>query len=315
MDILEITRRSIETLPDGPHMEGLQSVLRHIEIAYKHFGRAQADNDETAFTDAIYRTNQAFEGSIKEAYRVLENKDPHKKSPWDIEQYFEKNKVFRERVLSQFTNYRENWRNPSTHDYSLDFDEDEAFLAIVSVSAFAKLLIDQISEKLSFAAIQKDINSIRTEIDVPKSISEPLVDRVVKLFLEFSSHYSHAGAITIETEAQLMGALSGFFTSISPDLKLNTGRIFRENERTYYTDMEITRGNEIVIVELKRGKHQALAAQGVNQLKHYVRAAKAAAGVLFLYADKASQYSIKKADTSDLDFPIIIIRPEASSQG
>lgn len=310
MDILEIIRRSINTLPEGPHMDGLQSVLRHIEIAYKHFGRAQTDNDDTAFTDAIYRTNQAFEGSIKEAYRVIEDKDPQTKSPWEIEQYFEKNKVFRERVLALFTNYRKDWRNPSTHDYSLDFDEDEAFLAIVSVSAFAKLLIDQISEKLSFVAAQKD--AIKADIKLERPATEPLVQRVIKLFLEFSQHYSEAGATIMETEAQLMGALAGFFASISPDLKLSTGRVYRSTQ-SYYVDMEITRGDEIVLVELKRGKHQALVAQGVNQLTHYMRAAKATAGVLFLYSEKAKDYMIKKAEASDSTSPIFIIRPEMLS--
>ena len=99
MNILEIIRRTIEALPDGPHLQGLRSVLRHIEAAYKHFTRAQADGDESFFTDAIYRTNQAFEGSIKEAYRVIEHKDPQRVTPREIEEYFEKHKTFRGRVL------------------------------------------------------------------------------------------------------------------------------------------------------------------------------------------------------------------------
>jgi len=122
-----------------------------IEVAHRHLARGQAQNDETAFTDAIYRTNQAFEGSIKEAYRVLASKEPANKTPFQIEQYLQKHGVLRERVLTQFTRYRTEWRNPSTHDYKLDFDEDEAFLAIVSVSAFVKVLVDQIIEALAYA--------------------------------------------------------------------------------------------------------------------------------------------------------------------
>jgi hypothetical protein len=206
MDILDIIRRTIEALPDGPHLAGLRSVLRHIEAAYKHFSRAQSEGDETGFTDAIYRTNQAFEGSIKEAYRVIEHKDPQRLTPREIEEYFEKNKTFRGRVLAQFTNYRKEWRNPSTHDHNLDFDEDEAFLAIVSVSAFAKLLIDQIAEELSFTAARKDIQSHNVGVGETLAKSGKLSDRVIKIFREFTQHYpTTTRSVPVETEAQLMG--------------------------------------------------------------------------------------------------------------
>ncbi|MCK1339153.1 hypothetical protein IVB38_24875 [Bradyrhizobium sp. 38] len=38
----------------------------------------------------------------------------------------------------------------STHDYALDFDEDEGLMAIVSVTVFAIVLCDQIDGKLPF---------------------------------------------------------------------------------------------------------------------------------------------------------------------
>ncbi|MEH2117121.1 hypothetical protein [Nostoc sp.] len=116
MDLLDILRSKIDSLEDGDHIPGLKAVLLHIETASRHLLRGQKQNEETAFTDSIYRTNQAFEGSLKEAYRVLASKDPERERPYDIEQYFEKNKVFRQRVLAQFTNYRTEWRNPSSHD-------------------------------------------------------------------------------------------------------------------------------------------------------------------------------------------------------
>lgn len=65
VDILEIVRCQILQLPEGPYVDGLNSVLKHIEVAHRHLARGQVQNDETAFTDAIYRANQAFEGSIK----------------------------------------------------------------------------------------------------------------------------------------------------------------------------------------------------------------------------------------------------------
>ena len=63
MDLLDLIRIQINALPQGAHLQGLRSVLHHIETGYKHFARGQSDGDEFAFTDTIYRTNQAFEGS------------------------------------------------------------------------------------------------------------------------------------------------------------------------------------------------------------------------------------------------------------
>jgi len=52
--------------------------------------------------------------------------------------------------------YREDYRNPSTHDYKLDFDENEALLAILSVCAFAKLLVARMKSQLDSDAIKND---------------------------------------------------------------------------------------------------------------------------------------------------------------
>ncbi len=130
MDLISILQSRVTSLPDGPYSVGLKAVLQHVEVAAKHLARGQSTDDETAFTDAIYRTNQAFEGSLKEAYRVLASKDPTGVRPFDIENYFQQQSILRPRVLAQFTTYRTEWRNPSAHDYRLEFDEDEALLAI-----------------------------------------------------------------------------------------------------------------------------------------------------------------------------------------
>jgi hypothetical protein len=47
MDLLDLIRSKIDSLPDGPHLSGLRSVLRHIEAAYKHLNRGQTEGDES----------------------------------------------------------------------------------------------------------------------------------------------------------------------------------------------------------------------------------------------------------------------------
>ncbi len=110
MNLLEQLTARIEALPQGTHSLGLRAVLQHVQVAISHLARGQKSGDETAFTDAIYRCNQAFEGSLKEAYRVLADKDPAKLRPYDIENHFQTAKILRPRVLSQFTTYRTEWR-------------------------------------------------------------------------------------------------------------------------------------------------------------------------------------------------------------
>ena len=124
MDLLATSKSRIDALPQGNYVPVLRAVLLHIETAFGHLSRGQSAKDDTAFTDVVYRTNQAFEGSVKEAYRVPQERTG-RIAPDDIERYLETNKVFRPRVLSQFKNYRTEWRNPSTHDYKLDFDDSE----------------------------------------------------------------------------------------------------------------------------------------------------------------------------------------------
>lgn len=312
MDILDLIRSKIDELPAGPHLHGLRSVLGHIDAAYKHLTRGQSEGNESAFTDAIYRTNQAFEGSIKEAFRVLAGRAPEKISPHEIERYLEEHKIFRDRVLAQFTNYRTDWRNPSTHDYNLDFDEDEAFLATVSVSAFTKVLVDQIAEKLSFEAVRKDVVTHNIAPNSDGIIPEQLIDRVIGIFQNFLKQYSiNNSAVPIESEAQLMGALSGFLASVASDLQVTTGRVYR-GERTHYIDMEVSKGRENVIIELKRGQHRALTEQGARQLAVYMGAAKTDKGILFLHSGKSTDYSVDKI--SEKNFDIRILHPKAFGQ-
>ncbi len=244
MDLLDLIRNQINALPDGEHLRGLKSVLHHIETAYKHFARAQTEGDDSLFTDTIYRTNQAFEGSVKEAYRVLANKDPSKTPPYEIERYLEKHNIFRDRILKQFTTYRTEWRNKSTHDYILSFDEAEAFLAIVSVSAFTKLLVDEIGERLSELAVQKDIAAHGgSPANMPVS-TKPLIYQVSSALASFPKYYKESSASpSIESEAQLMGALAGFLKSVIPNAQTSTGRILR-GEKSYYVDMMVMSDNE-----------------------------------------------------------------------
>ena len=312
MDLVEALRKKTETLPNGEHLRGLRAVLSHVEVAFRHLGRGQDSSENSAFTDVIYRTNQAFEGAAKEAYRVLAGKDPAKKSPYQIERYLEENSVFRDRVLSQFKTYRTEWRNPSAHDYMLDFDEPEAFLAIISVSAFACLLSDQIAEELAFRTIAaspstKSMKSSAAEFS-------DLYSQTVAVVRQFVSASPEDATMTFSTEAQLVGALHGAIAASLPDVHIFMEVIItpkgqRPNERFHRADLIVERGNEKLIIEAKRWPAYNGIEAAKNQIEAYLEMSGVADGIVVMVPEIPEEMAFSENVIEDKGRRIGVIFP------
>ncbi|WP_271084424.1 hypothetical protein [Brevundimonas sp. NIBR11] len=287
MDLLQTIRSDIAQIPDGEHTTGLKSVLHHVEAAYRHLERGQKEGDDSAFNDAIYRTNQAFEGSVKEAYRVFTEQDPAGKTPAQIEKYLEQNSIFKDRVLSQLKDYRTNWRNPSTHDYNLFFDQDEAFLAIVSVSAFAKLLVRQIAEHISYTesiAISQAIG----DFEIPAA--GDLSDKAQKIIEEFFASPVNMPSAMV-SEASLQGALSAYITTALPNSQVDTEVALGSSRNR--ADIVVTLESEKLIIELKRWRNDsAWIDSGATQVMNYLQAGGINNGIVLFYEPSAKEYHI-----------------------
>ncbi|GDY36273.1 hypothetical protein [Acidovorax sp. NB1] len=281
MDIVELLRKKIATLDDGDYILELRAVQLHIETAFRHLSRGQETSDDTAFTDAIYRTNQAFEGSIKEAYRVLAGQDPARKRPFDIENYLETEGVFRPRVLSQFTNYRTEWRNPSAHDYKLDFDESESFLAIVSVTAFACVLIDQISERLAFEKAKAEAEAQKLAVEQRMASLPPdLLTRTTEAIKEFCSHHVPVQGTPVQTEVQWIGSIHGFLSSALPNATLQANAPMALGSRHLEADLLVSLGQEHVVIELKQRFRESNHKNALYQVESYMMASGIPNGIL-----------------------------------
>jgi hypothetical protein len=308
MDILDAIRSEIRRLPDGEYLAGLQAVLTHVESASRHLARGQEQKDDSAFTDAIYRTNQAFEGSIKEAYRVLANKDPAQIRPFEIERYLEENKIFRPRILELLRTYRQSWRNPSTHDYKLDFDEDETFIAIISVAGFAKLIVSEIAERVAFEAVRSKSFSINLK-------QKTLPQRVGEACDEFMNVYlPRAKDLRFENEIQLIGAVAGFLTKAIPSAEiLSEGINLLSNSNDdgrvlTAADIVVKDGKEIVLIEIKDVKNASGAiAVGVRQLEGYLRRLRHGSGILLVRVPGDKRYELVHHGAQ---FPIWSIQPK-----
>lgn len=281
MNLLDILRSRSANLPEGEYTLGINAVVQHIDVATKHLLRGQETTDETAFTDAIYRTNQAFEGSLKEAYRVLAGKDPAHETPNNIESYLQQQNLLRPRVLAQFTNYRREWRNPSTHDYRLDFDEDEALLAIVTVAAFAIVLIDQITERIAFERAK----AATPPPAAAAPTAQPLIEQLFHLSEQFVPTFNKAHSDRTDIrETEITGAFAGFLTTSLPDLITQMeGKLLPDhNERA---DLFLTLGQERVLIEMKRARFAGCIGlqNGLQQVSHYMALSGVIEAILFVF--------------------------------
>lgn len=315
MDLVAALRRKIEVLDEGEAVPGLQAVLLHINTAIRHLSRGQQTDEEAAFTDAVYRTNQAFEGSVKEAYRILAGKDPAKERPYDIERYLEQNKIFRSRVLKQLNIYRTEWRNPSTHDYRLDFDESEAFLAIVSVSAFACVLLDQMAERLAYIRAQAESEAHKAvlEAKLDQTVSADLLARVTQLITQFCAiHLSSAASSGKATEPQVVGALNGFLSAAASDFTVQT-EAGLDADRAFRADLLVSRGEEHVVVEIKRGLRAGSYTNALLQVEQFLHIGGIKNGVLLFMPDRPSEMERLDITVAGIDGRLVVLSPRGSN--
>jgi hypothetical protein len=85
MDLRTEIENKLKQLSGHARAESIAAAVRHIVIAEDRLSRGRLDRDEDYFNDVVYRTNQAFEGILKEAYRVLTGRDVSRLTPAEIE--------------------------------------------------------------------------------------------------------------------------------------------------------------------------------------------------------------------------------------
>lgn len=295
MDILNKITTRLGALSKDETYSGINAVIRHIESAEKHLTKGIEINDEDLFNDVIYRTNQAFEGMLKEAYTVLENSDGTRKSPYEIELHLLKEHVLAPRVLELFTNYRKNWRNPSTHNHNLFFTEQEAFLAIVNVSAFVNILLDQIIEKVNFKKEQESTlnraNEILMRINTYASL--PFKEQLNSLLLEFSKDMFWADRKGSISEIEVLGQIGGFISSVDPSIGIVRETLLLSGDYRLRPDLIFTKGEENIVVEVKRSTMLNLNRQrAIHQLLSYIQAGNFQYGILYFPPNKNDQEMI-----------------------
>ena len=256
-------------------------VMQHIKRAGYHFKQGSSRSDDQYFTDAIYRTNQAFEGMLKEAYAVLANSNTDK-TPYQIEQYFESNSVFNTRVVIAFKRYRQEWRNSSTHNHKLFFGKQDAYLAILNVSAFVFILLDQIVEHVAYKSTTALMDS-RPKAARSSGKQMPLIDSLIAELKDFAS--TLAGHSKISTSSQLMGALSAYLMNQIPNVEVDTDLLIPSDHGDVRPDIVVSHpvSNERIVLELKSRYSKAHHDATVDQVGLYLKAASLRTGVVYYH--------------------------------
>lgn len=253
MDILKVIKDKIKNVQPDDRPKGITAIISHIEIAEKYYEKGSSEKDENYFTDVVYRTNHAFEGILKEAYEVLGEKDASKTSPYEIENYLIQHSEFNDRVMHLFSNYRTNWRNPSTHDYQLFFSPQEAFLAIVTVTSFVNILVDQIVEKLSYISNLNKVSDYVKKKNLNPDYEKSFLDNCVNAFVHFSEYYQKNFVKLNELPAaEFMGLITGFLSSFDENWSIKTNQHIQVNDFRLYFDIFIQNGDDKMIVKVKR---------------------------------------------------------------
>lgn len=273
MDILASIEDQVKEIRKLSTTASVDQIITHIKRAEHYYSLGIKNKDENYFTDVVYRTNQAFEGSLRQSYMILADKteeETAKKRTVDIESFLSANSIFNQRVLDLFSNYRKNWRNQSTHDFKLFFSESEALLAIVNVSAYIYVLFNQIIGKLAYL---KEEETIRKSHLIKKAFvsrinkQKNLFDKITECIRAFTKITKlNADARDIE----IIGAFYAFLESIFGNkITVERGTMVSKGFQSGFLDMYIKMGNERLIIEVKR-PGTAVSEGQINQILSYL---------------------------------------------
>jgi hypothetical protein len=304
MDLLQELKSKISAQASDIDVRGLESVLLHIQLAERHHNRAKKERDEHLYTDVIYRTNHAFEGVLKEAHVILAEATAGGRSAYEIEEYLLRNAILKSRVADLLKNYRTHWRNPSTHDHQLFFSEQESFLAIVTVTAFATILVDQIIEKVAYDQTRRDLERValraRDRIEGYDALAP--IDKVSRLLVLFAEYYiENFSNLSLYPRSTSNAQMAAFFAKFAPDVTISRDIQKGTLEAPIRFDLLVHLGKESVIIQTHEARAPEYALEdhpAVTDLSRQLTTAKLDNGIVFFYPgapDHSVTLSISRA--------------------
>ena len=275
-------------LRGSPFWTGLAAVIRHVERAENYLGKGRDERDSDYFNDVIYRTNQAYEGILKEAYGLLAGKDSGRLRTADLENHFARESILSPRVSDAFQKYRQEWRNPSTHDHRLSFTEQDATLALSTISTFVYLLVDQMIETASSQKQMKRTNQrgARLSKKVQKQ-KQSLGHRVAAFLMDPALRKTLSSFPPNARELQILGTIHGHLSAALPDIKFEQDPLIQGEGFQLRPDI-LAHNGEIAVIEVKRFKKvpSTKVLEGFAKLERYLEILGGGEAVLYLVPSK-----------------------------
>jgi hypothetical protein len=287
-------RKRIQETALSVRCPGILSVLTHLEQAETLYGQGANEKQDQYFTDAVYRANHAFEGILREAYGLFTKRDASGSSIAAIEAQLVKKGVFRSRVMELFKNYRQSWRNPSTHDHTLFFDRVESFLAVASVSSFANVLAEQMVEKISFDSTETEIKESGTirQIDSPESGRFSTMERICMFLTGILEQKASEISFARQSESEVIGLIQAFL-EIAKDVK----GVKREPQIGRFKtpvlpDISFELEGKLFILEIKQGAFGKSGRPWIERMTKYLAESAISNAVLVVVEQRPYDYRI-----------------------
>ncbi len=290
MDITNHIREQVLLIRRRTSKIDLSGLIVHLERAEYFYNEGRAKQDDNFFTDVIYRTNQIYEGALREAYNILSesvNEKINKKriNTIDIENYFIKHDILNKRVVMFFGVYRENWRNESTHNYRLFFNESEALMAINTVSSFAYVLINQILEALAFQVEKtKNLNANKLIKQIHKS-DYSFEDKIISVINAFIAMNKEIIENDDYREVEIIGLFNGFLNTIAKNIfQIRREPVIVASGQELRPDFILNQeNNEHAIIEFKSRRIEKDIDSVRSQMIRYLMLSNINIGVIFYF--------------------------------
>ena len=284
MDLLKLIGDNSNALAGSIFEAGLGAVIRHLQRAEVYLMRGRDQDDQDYFNDVIYRTNQAYEGILKEAYQLFTSKAGTKLRTAELEQHFAKESILSTRVSSAFQTYRQEWRNPSTHDHCLFFSEQDATLALSTISTFVYLLLDQMIEVRASQLQQERTERASVTKEAPLKTDKSIAEVAASALMDHALSDALTGFSKETREIEIIGTVRGHLAAALPNVKVDYDPVIRSRAAVVRPDLVLRDGEKTVVVEIKRltTAPNEKVVQGFVKLESYLVVTETHEGVLYL---------------------------------
>ncbi len=286
--LFEIKRKVSEALP-ADFFPGIYNVINHLQMAEHYWQEAKGSIEEYLFTDAVLRANHAFEAALGEAYKLVCGKDPEDLTVKELYQYLDEQNIFKDKEAQTFHRYLEDWEIPAETDEQLFFSEQEAMLAILNVSAFFLILVEQIIEIASYEKAKSFLGWDRAERihqEIERYGDKFFLDKVVALLRLFSADLFYIEEReNAPAEYEMLGYLRGFLEVAAPEFSVEIEKRIEIGVAHTHLDMVITHNEEMILIETKRSNQIKGSIfdidNAISQLSGYMTATGIKKSVLF----------------------------------